>query len=411
MALFLDRVNRDDVGVRQAGRGPGLPEEAVPGLIVERHGLRKELDRHQSVERHIPREQHDAHTAPAKLTLDRIPAGDRFLECQDLGTDMFSHAYSTYVEPAMMDSPPRVSILLPCRNAENTLDAALYSLAEQTFANFEVVVVNDGSTDGTRALLDAWGERDRRFHIIHANHAGIVGALQHGATRASGALLARMDADDVAHPERLAKQVAYLDEHDSVAACGTQIRYFPAEAVRDGARRYEAWINSLVTPDEIERDLFVECPIPHPTLMMRRDVFEAVGGYLGCDWPEDYDLVLRCWVAGHRFGKVAEVLLDWREAPERASRTDPQYSEDAFRRCKLAHIGKHIGEKRVVVCGSGPVGKAFARALVEAGYELAAFADVDPRKVGQEIYGVPVVSPGQVGRLPRVLYARRRGIG
>jgi len=292
----------------------------------------------------------------------------------------------------MMDSPPRVSILLPCRNAENTLDDAIYSLRGQTFADFEVIAVNDGSTDTTGALLDAWADRDPRILVTHRNYRGIVAALQDAAARASADLMARMDADDVARPERLAKQVAYLDEHDSVAACGTQIRYFPTEAVRDGARRYEAWINSLVTPDEIERDLFVECPIPHPTLMMRRDVFEAVGGYVGCDWPEDYDLVLRCWVAGHRFGKVAEVLLDWREAPERASRTDAQYSEDAFRRCKVAYIGKRIGEKRAVVCGSGPVGKAFARALIEAGYELAAFADVDPRKVGQEIYDVPVVS-------------------
>ncbi|MEE8133999.1 MAG: glycosyltransferase [Gemmatimonadales bacterium] len=293
----------------------------------------------------------------------------------------------------MMDSSPRVSILIPCRNAENTLDAAFYSLIGQTFTDFEVIAVDDGSTDATGPVLDTWADRDPRIHVTHSDCEGIVGALQNAATRASGELMARMDADDVAHPERLAKQVAYLDRHRELVGCGTQVRYFPTEAVRDGARRYEGWINSLVTPEDIERDLFVECPIPHPTLMMRRDVFEAVGGYHDGEWPEDYDLVLRCWSAGHRFGKVAEVLLDWREAPERASRTDAQYSEDAFRRCKVAYLGKRIGERSVVVCGSGPVGKAFARELVRVGHELVAFADVDPRKVGQEIYGVPVVSP------------------
>ena len=296
----------------------------------------------------------------------------------------------------MIDSPPRVSILLPCRNAENTLEAAVYSLETQTHTEFEVLAVDDGSTDRTDEMLREWAHRDPRVRVLSNHHKGIVGALRMAASHATGELLARMDADDVAHPERLERQIEYLDTHTSLAGCGTGVRYVPAEHVRDGARRYESWINSLVTPEDIERDLFVECPIPHPTLMMRREVFEEVGGYHDVDWPEDYDLLLRCWSAGHRFGKVAEVLLDWRDAPDRASRTNAQYSEDAFRRCKVAYIGKRIGEKPVVVCGSGPVGKAFAKELVRAGHELTAFADVDPRKVGQEIYGVPVVSPEEL---------------
>jgi len=296
-----------------------------------------------------------------------------------------------------MDSPPRVSILLPCRNAENTLESSLNSLIAQTFTDFEVIAVDDGSTDATGPLLDTWADRDPRIHVTHGDHEGIVGALQKATTRASGEFMARMDADDVAHPERLAKQVAYLDRHSEIVGCGTQVRYFPTETVKDGARRYEGWINSLVTPEDIERDLFVECPIPHPTLMMRRGVFEDVGGYRDVEWPEDYDLVLRLWAVGHRFGKVAEVLLDWREAPERASRTDPRYSEAAFRHCKIEFIGKRIDGRRVVVNGAGPVGKSFARALIEAGHVLAAFVEVDPRKIGQQIHGVPVVRTDELG--------------
>ena len=291
----------------------------------------------------------------------------------------------------MKDSPPRVSVLLPCRNAENTLEAAVYSLETQTYADFDVIAVSDGSTDRTNEILEAWARRDSRVRVNSIEHQGIVGALNFAAKHATGALLARMDADDVAYPERLERQVAFLDEHSSLAGCGTGVRYIPTQDVRDGARRYERWINSVVSPDEIERDLFVECPIAHPTLVLRKDRFDAVGGYRDVAWPEDYDLVLRLWAAGHRLGKVPEVLLDWRESADRASRTDPRYSEDAFRRCKIAFIGQRINGRRVVVNGAGPVGKSFARALLEAGHTLAAFVEVDPRKIGQHIHGVPVI--------------------
>jgi hypothetical protein len=163
--------------------------------------------------------------------------------------------------------------------------------------------------------------------------------------------------------------------------------------LRDGARRYERWINALTTPDDIERELFVECPLAHPTLLLRRAAVEAVGGWRDPGWPEDYDLVLRLWVARWRLGKVDEVLLDWRESPDRLSRRDPRYGEDAFRRCKVHYLGHRLGGRAVVVWGAGPVGKAFARALQAAGHRVAAFVELDPRKIGQEIHGAPVVAP------------------
>jgi NADPH-dependent 2,4-dienoyl-CoA reductase/sulfur reductase-like enzyme len=175
------------------------------------------------------------------------------------------------------------------------------------------------------------------------------------------------------------------------------VRYIPRETLRGGTLRYEAWINALVTPADIERELFVECPIPHPTLMVRRDALAAVGGYRDPGWPEDYDLVLRLWTAGLRMGKVDAVLLDWRDAPTRLSRRDPRYDENAFRRCKIHYLGRRIGHRDIVVWGAGPVGKAFARALQGAGHRIVAFVDLDPRKIGQEIHGAPVVAPEGIG--------------
>ena len=106
-----------------------------------------------------------------------------------------------------------------------------------------------------------------------------------------------------------------------------------------------------------ERDLFVECPIPHPSLVVRTAAFERVGGYRDTEWPEDYDLVLRLWQEGYRLGKVPEVLLEWREGDQRLSRTDPRYGEEAFRRCKVHYLGHRLAGRSVVVWGAGPVGR------------------------------------------------------
>ncbi|MFC1640103.1 glycosyltransferase [Gemmatimonadota bacterium] len=296
-----------------------------------------------------------------------------------------------------MIAEPKLSVLLPCRNAEDTLDAALESLAAQTFAAFEIIAVDDGSTDGTGRQLEAWAKREKRIRLLRTPPHGIVAALNTAAGLSIGELLARMDADDMAKPLRFERQVEFLDSHPSIAACGTGIRYFPRSIVRDGARRYEEWINSVVTPEEIDRDMFVECPIPHPTLVLRRTAFEQVGGYRHNKWPEDYDLILGLWKAGHTFGKVPEQLLDWRESPERLSRTDVRYGEDAFRRCKVHFLGRRINGRRVVVCGAGPVGKSFALALQEEGHTVAAFVDLDPRKIGQTIHGAPVIHADNVG--------------
>jgi len=297
----------------------------------------------------------------------------------------------------------RVSVLLPCRNAAPHLAEALGSLCGQTYRDLEIVAVDDASTDGTAALLHAWSARDCRLRVVPGEGRGIVAALSAAAAAAEGELLARMDADDVAEPDRLEKQVAALDAAPALnaapalAGCGTGVRYFPRDIVRDGARDYERWLNSLTTPEAVFRDRFVECPIAHPTLLLRRGAFEDAGGYHDPGWPEDYDLVLRLLARGHQLSNVGEVLLHWRDRADRLSRTDPRYSQDAFRRCKLHHLLPLLdGCDGVVVWGAGPVGKAFARGLLERGVAVRAFVDLDPRKIGQVTYGAPVIAPARI---------------
>ena len=288
---------------------------------------------------------------------------------------------------------PGVSILLPCRNAARFLPECIESIERQTFSDFEALAIDDGSADETADILKVWAQRDDRVIVLQPGQVGLIQALQIACDAARAPLLARMDADDIALPTRLQRQVEWLEQND-LAACGSQVSYFPEEAVRAGALDYQAWLNSLTTTRDIARDIFVECPIAHPTLLLRREVLGAVGGYRNTDWPEDYDLIMRLWAGGYSLGNVPDVLLKWRERPDRLSRVDPRYSPAAFYRCKAHFLARtHLVGRAPVVWGAGPVGKAIARALMHAGVVVHAFIDIDPKKIGQRPYGIQVRSP------------------
>lgn len=312
-----------------------------------------------------------------------------------------------------MLAPPPLSVLLPVRNGEGIVGSALDSLSRQTFPDFEVVAVDDGSADGTVEVLRAKAKADSRIRVFSRGALGIVPALEYARSQARGRYLARMDADDGAFSNRFQRQMDLMASDPRLVLCGTQIVYFPREAVREGALRYEGWINGVTTHNALIRDLFVECPIPHPTFLLRADVMELVGGYRQVGWPEDYDLVLRLWEGGGRFGKVPETLLRWREGDQRLSRTHEAYSPEAFRRCKVHFLLRtHLrGNRGVVVWGAGPVGKAFARELLAQGGSLRGFVDLDPRKVGQMIHGVRVFRPSEALEIPGILSVAAVGKG
>ncbi len=291
-------------------------------------------------------------------------------------------------------------MLLPCRNAATHLPQAIRSLQLQTYRDFDIVTVNDGSSDETPAMLERWAARDARVRLAHLTGVGVAEALRRGSELCTGELIARVDADDVAHPRRFAEQIELLSRRPELAAVGTHVRYFPWEQVGWGARRYQRWLNGLSEPESLARDMFVECPIAHPTLMIRRAELDRVGGYRANGWPEDYDLVLRLHTAGALLANVSRVLHFWRERDGRASRRDPRYSADAFRRCKIhfLRLGCLNGHESVSIWGAGQVGKAFARSLTEQGLGVREFFDIDPRKIGQEILGAPVRDACEAGQ-------------
>lgn len=255
-----------------------------------------------------------------------------------------------------------------------------------------MILFDDGSTDNTAAITDAYAENDPRVRVFHSPHVGIVEALRRACADARGAYLARLDADDVALPTRLAKQLALMKQHPEVALCGCQVELF-GEGIGTGRRRYEGWVNGLLDHEEMERELFVECPVPHPTFMIRRDAYDAIGGYVDASWPEDYDLVMRLWCAGYRMGKVARPLLRWRHTEGRLSMNDPRYAPEQFRGLKRHYLAKMYLEGRTEFYqwGAGEVGKQWLREWGSGAPK--AVVDINPRKIGRTIHDVRVIAP------------------
>jgi glycosyltransferase involved in cell wall biosynthesis len=284
-----------------------------------------------------------------------------------------------------------VSILLPAWNAEATLPACLASIVRQTERRWECVIVDDGSTDGTGGVARAFASRDARFRLVTTPHRGLVAALETGLGHCEAPLVARMDADDVMHRERLARQVAALAD-DRLAAVGAHVRFFPRRGLTDGGRGYEEWLNAIDSPERVRAEAFVECPVVHPTLMIRREVLAAFG-YRDTDWPEDYDLVLRLLATGQNVSVVPRRLLGWRDGPARLTRTAPRYALERIAACKAAFLasGFLAGVEEYVLWGYGSTGRAIRRALLVHGKRPSHIVEVDPRRLGQKIDGAPVV--------------------
>ncbi len=292
---------------------------------------------------------------------------------------------------------PEVAVLLPAHDAEATLAACLQSVVRQTEPRWECVVVDDGSRDGTRAVAEWFATRDPRVRVVSTPHRGLVAALGTGLAHCRGRVVARMDADDVMHRERLRLQLRALDDAPDLAAVGCHVRLFPRTGLTDGLRAYERWLGSIDSPGRVRAEAFVECPVVHPTLMVRTEVLRSAG-YRDAGWPEDYDLVLRLLGEGREIGVVPRRLLAWRDGPRRLWRAGAVYRLERIAACKAAFLAAHFlaATNRYVLWGHGPTGRSLRAALAAHGKEPSHVVEVHPRRIGQTIRGARVISVGEL---------------
>ena len=275
-------------------------------------------------------------------------------------------------------STPLISVILPIRNGDHLLIKAVDSIVQQTLSDWELIIIDDGNNERVLPQLPT----DSRISVVVNPTPGLVNALNFGANIASAPLLARMDGDDIALPERLARQWALMNTNPELGITGTQVEMFSYhQTLGEGYRRYQQWINSVVTTEQIAQQIFIESPIPHPSAMIRRDVFEYLGGYRDLDWPEDYDLWLRAYAQGIKMAKPQGILLRWCDWPQRTSRIDPRYQQKRFIRAKAHFLAKTLLHQRsCVIWGAAPTGALLYDCLNNEGIEVQAFIDVDRKK-------------------------------
>lgn len=297
---------------------------------------------------------------------------------------------------------PAISVLLPAFDAEATLALALRSVQRQSEPDWECLIVDDGSRDGTARIAAELTQADPRFRLLTGEHAGIVPALNRGLAACRGELVARLDADDLMQRRRLELQRRALRERPELAGVGCHVRLFPRAVMTQGLRDYEAWLRAIRSAEDVEREAFIECPLSHPTLMLRRDVL-VEHRYRDCPWPEDYDLVLRLLEHGCRLGVVPERLLHWRDGAARLSRTSARYAIPAFVACKAEYLARGFLREveRYVLWGYGDTGKALSEALARRGKHPSAIVELHPGRLGQLIRGVRVIRPEALASVPK----------
>ena len=230
-------------------------------------------------------------------------------------------------------SIPAISVIMAVYNTERYLTEAIQSILSQSFANFELVVVDDGSTDGSLEILRALAQQDSRIKLITQANAGIGAATQRGIVESQGEYIAIMDSDDISLPERLAFQKQFLDVNPQIAAVGSQWRMLHADGRDIGIDTHP------VDPAKVGVLMYAYYSLHHPTTMIRRNALEAVGGYntdRSCLTP-DYDVFMRMQSAGYKFANLPEILFIWRLNP--ASTTHKKASAQAASVAKVRDAG------------------------------------------------------------------------
>jgi glycosyltransferase involved in cell wall biosynthesis len=307
-----------------------------------------------------------------------------------------------------------VSILLPFRNAAGTLDGAIASMAGQTYTDWELFLIDNASSDDGPSIAQRWASRDPRIHLLHEPHIGIAHALNTGLAQAKGRYIARMDADDISHPERLAMQVAYLDAHPDIGVLGTRTAFASSVPESRGMQAFVQWQNNILSPHDHYVKRFVDAPLAHPTVLFRRELVEQFGGYDTGPLPEDHELWLRWMDAGVRFAKLPAELLTWNDHAHRLSRTHPNYSVDAFFSTKVKWLAqwlkRRLNGRPLIIAGTSVLCQERAALLEAAGIAVHAYTDVKGRGVPGRTF-IPHDQLPPAGEAFIVSFISQRGTG
>ncbi len=280
-----------------------------------------------------------------------------------------------------------ISVVLPFFQANQTLERAAQSILQQTFTDFELLLVDNNSTDGSAEIARKLAQSDSRVKLLHEPQQGVVFAMNRGMADATGSTLARMDADDVSLPERLEKQYRFLLDHPEIGLVGCNVRHV-SSIPSEGLQRFVDWVNGFHSEEEIWLNRFVEIPLIQPGVLFRAELVKQHGAYRHGDFPEDYELFLRWLAGGVRFAQLHEVLHEWHDSEIRLTRTDERYSTEAFYKTKAHYFAqwfqKNQAGKELWIWGAGRKARQRVRFLEEEGLEVSGYYDLKAHKTTEK---------------------------
>jgi glycosyltransferase involved in cell wall biosynthesis len=241
-------------------------------------------------------------------------------------------------EMSSVTPAPAISVVLPFHNAEKTLKAAVESILHQSFGDVEILLIDNNSSDKSRFIAEEMLAAHPKIRLLTETKQGVSHAMNCGLKHARGRFIARMDADDIALPERLQKQWNFIQENPEIGLVGSEVVFVPHRKNAAGFRRFVNRVNSFHSPEQISLYRFIEIPVVNPTILFRREIYDQLGGCLDGDFPEDYEMQLRYLEAGVKMARLPEPLLEWHDYSSRLTRTDARYSAEAFFKTKAYYF-------------------------------------------------------------------------
>ncbi|MFD2550814.1 glycosyltransferase [Bizionia sediminis] len=282
-----------------------------------------------------------------------------------------------------------ISIITPFKNTESFLAECVQSIINQCYTNWELLIVDDGSTDASYRIVSAFAKNDRRIKLYKNPGTGIISALQYGFSNSRGTFITRMDSDDVMTPNKLAVLAHNLKTFGKGHVAVGQVRYFRKDGLSLGYKSYQNWLNSLTQTGNNYSEIYKECVIPSPCWMVYRQDFINCNAFNNQIYPEDYDLAFRFYENQLTIIPCSKKIHLWRDYSTRTSRTHEHYAENHFLPLKLKYYLKldYNPKQPLVIWGAGKKGKTVAKLLLENAVNFIWICD-NSKKIGKEIYGI-----------------------
>lgn len=252
---------------------------------------------------------------------------------------------------------------MPFKNAEKWIAETIDSILDQSFTDWQLICVDDGSADGSVNVVKSIAENDPRIEVYTNSGKGIISALQLGLSLATNEFITRMDADDLMPPNRLQTMVNKMVSLPTKSIVTGKVKYFSESVVSPGYLRYENWLNTLCDEHNHYNHIFRECIVASPNWMCRKEDLLAVRIFEQLTYPEDYSMCFLWFQHGFQIHALDEVTLMWREHPERTSRNSDVYAQASFFNLKVNWFCRLHKVDKIGLLGAGTKGKLAANAL------------------------------------------------